>query len=338
MKVDEGSIANHTSLNHVLGDNHGGVKVFLLTYNSLVILLGMFGNSLVLVGSVKYNAIRMEENSVILLEHVAAADVMATLFQFVPMLATLAAERWVLGKFLCYCGILRYIPFCCEAMLIAIMSCHRVRVLACPLSYSTSPRLLKKVLLGVWIFYITSLPCLTGIIPTIKYEPSHLNCSPFDWENTEAISKYLRILRMISGIYLFLPAIITVVANIVILRLAYAGRSIRKSAPGGARSLKAVKTVALICWVYIISYVPSVVLFALPVAGVTEIPHYVNLLNMYILSFNLIANPLIYSFTNRRFALFAKLLFTGKVGRFARLKHNADIIITNNINSMMELK
>ena len=108
MKVDETSIANHTSLDHVLGENHTGVKVFLLTYNSLVILLGMVGNSLVLVGSVKYNAIRMEENSVILLEHVAAADVMATLFQFVPMMTTLAAERWVLGKFLCYCGIVGY--------------------------------------------------------------------------------------------------------------------------------------------------------------------------------------------------------------------------------------
>ena len=298
--------------------------MFLLTYNSLVILLGMVGNSLVLVGSVKYNAIRMEENSVILLEHVAAADVMATLFQFVPMMATLAAERWVLGKFLCYCGILRYIPFCCEAMLIAIMSCHRVRVLASPLSYSTNPCLLKKILCGVWIFYITSLLCLTGIKPTIKYEPSHLNCSPFDWENTDSISNYLRILRMVSGIYLFLPAIITVIANIIILRLAYAGRSVRNSTPGGAKSLKAVKTVALICWVYIVSYIPSVVLFALPVAGVTEIPHYVNLINMYTLSFNLIANPLIYSFTNKRFALFAKLFFTGHLGKFARLKHNTD--------------
>ena len=308
-------------------------KSFLLVYNSLVIISGLGGNALVLLGSLKYNAIRMGPNSVILIEHVAVADMLATFLQFIPMLVTLATERWLLGTFLCYCGILRYIPFCCEAMLIAIMSCHRVRVLASPLNSPMEPSRLKILLSGVWVFYVTTLIGLTGIKPTIKYEPSHLNCSPFDWDNIDNVSTYLRILRMISGLYLFLPAIITVIANIVILRLVYASSAIVDSATR-ERNFKAVKTISLICWVYIVSYIPSVVLFALPVAGVTNIPRYVNAMNMYILSFNLVANPLIYSFTNKRFALFAKLFLTGNVKDYGRLKHlntatNVNLVIRN---------
>ena len=328
MRVDEESILNHTTLDHVFGENHTAIKSFLLAYNGLVILLGLAGNALVILGSVRYNAIRMEKNSVILIENVAGADMLATFLQFIPMIVTLAAERWLLGEFLCYCGIFRYIPFCCEAMLIALMSIHRVQVLASPLKSPMSSARLKMLVTGLWIFNITTLTCLTGIKPTIRYEPSHLNCSPFDWENTGNVSTYLEMLRVISGMYLIIPALITVIANLIILRIVYARPTVSDSA-SRMRNYKAVKTVSLICWVYIISYIPSVVLFALPVAGVENIPHYVNTLNMYILSFNLIANPLIYSFTNKRFALFAKLFLTGNVTKFSHTDNALNSIPQN---------
>ena len=318
MPVDISSIQNNTSLDPVLGPDHTPIKFFLLLYNTVVILLGLGGNSLVLLGSTKYRAIQMDRNSVLLLEHIAAADLAATLLQYIPMLVTLAAERWLFGNFLCFCAVFRYIPFAAEAGLIAIMSCHRVRVLRDPLRGSLDHDVLKKVLVGVWVFYLVSVPCITGIRPVIKYTPSHLHCSSFDWENMEKVPSYLRIMRLVSGLYLALPTLLTIIANIFILRLVYSTRQSGSSSTTSKHSSKAVRTISLICWIFVASYIPTVVIFALPAVGMSNIPPWVNCMSMYAVSFNLIANPVIYSFTNRRFAEFAKYFFTCRVGQFGR--------------------
>lgn len=316
MLVDRASIQDHASLNHVLGDDHVTIKSVLLVYNILVLICGVIGNSLVLLGSVRYGAIRMEINSVIMLENIAAADILATILQFIPMLVTLVTERWVMGHFICYSSIFRYIPFCCEAMLIAIMSCHRLWLLAFPLKLSMDTLWLKVVVAGLWVFYTITILIVATLWggPVIRYEPSHLNCSPFDWQNLETVSAYQTFLRTLSGIYLFLPVIVTIVANIIILKLVYTSPTITVS--GRNRSLKAALTISVICWMYVLSYLPSVVLFALPVAGVSNIPPYVNVINMYSLSLNLISNPFIYSYSNARFALFLKSLLTCNLRKY----------------------
>ena len=311
--VDAASIANNTSLDPVLGTNHTVLKIFLLLYNGLVIVMGLGGNALVLVGSLKHHAIQMDQRSVILLENIAAADLLATVLQYVPMLVTLSAERWILGKFLCFCAVFRYIPFGVEAMLIAIMSCHRVRVLRSPLRRLLDPHLLKKVLVGVWLFYLITISCLTAIKPVIKYTPSALHCSSFEWDNMAAVPAYFRIMRLISGLYLFLPIVITVIANVLILCLVFSSSTLPRP-----KNSKVVRTVSIICWVFIASYIPTVVIFSLPAVGISEIPLWVNCVSMYAVSFNLIANPVIYSFTNKKFAMFARYFFTGRVKKFGR--------------------
>ena len=312
--VDGGSIANNTTLDAVLGSDHTALKILLLLYNLLVIVMGLGGNVLVLVGSLKYRAVQMDRNSVILLENIAVADLVATVLQYVPMGVTLAAERWLFGEFLCFCAVFRYIPFAAEVMLIAIMSCHRVRVLRSPLKGSLDADLLKRVLVGVWVFYLVSVPCITGIKPVIKYTPSHLHCSSFDWENMAVVPSYLRIMRLVSGLYLALPTLITIVCNVLILRLVFSAPDLTNN----NNNSKAVRTVSLICWIFVASYIPTVVIFALPAVGMSDIPHWVNCMSMYSVSLNLIANPVIYSFTNRRFAMFAKYFFTGRVKEFGR--------------------
>lgn len=271
---------------------------------------------MVLVGSLKYQAIQMDRCSVLLLENIALADLIATLLQYVPMLTTLAAERWVLGKFLCYCAVFRYIPFAAEAMLIAIMSCHRVRVLRNPLRGTPKTSTLKWALISVWVFYVVSVPCITGIKPVIKYTPSHLHCSSFDWENMEVVPSYLRAMRLISGLYLALPIIVTIIANVFILYLVHSSSS--------SSSSKAVQTISIICWIFITSYIPTIIIFALPALGIPNIPQWVNCGSMYAVSFNLVANPVIYSFRNTRFALFAKMVVRGRVKDFKREKNKME--------------
>ena len=72
-----------------------GYKVFLST-SSLI------GDTLILVGSLRYNAIKLHEIIVIFVQHMAVADLLLTLFGIVPGAISLAANDWILGDLLCY--------------------------------------------------------------------------------------------------------------------------------------------------------------------------------------------------------------------------------------------
>ena len=311
-QVDVASILNNTSLHPVLGQNNTPIKISLLLYNILVIVMGVGGNTLVLIGSRSYRAIQMDRRSVLLLEHIAVADLIATILQYIPMLVTLVTERWVFGEMMCFLAVFRYVPFVSECAFIAIMSCYRVNILRSPFIGISGSGTLKKVLASVWMFYLILIPCLSRIKPIIKYTPSALHCSSFDWENVTDVTFYLRIIRLISGLCLSVPILITMIANISILHFVITHPSLNNS------GYTTVKTISTVCWIFVASYLPTIFIFFLPVAGVTDIPQWVNCMSMYAVSFNLILNPVIYSLSNNKFAVFVKLFFTGRLKEFSR--------------------
>lgn len=97
--VDTDSITSSTNLTTLFGDNDYTVtKYCLIVMTVIILVIGVGGNLLVLLGSIKYKALKMDEVSVILLENLAVADLMMVLMFCVPILCTLVAEKWVLGK------------------------------------------------------------------------------------------------------------------------------------------------------------------------------------------------------------------------------------------------
>lgn len=89
------NILEHTSLTPV-------THVILLVYNILVVLVGILGNLVVLVASVGYRAIKLDNISLIFVHTLAVTDILLTVVMFLPMLVTLVFRRWVLGSGLCY--------------------------------------------------------------------------------------------------------------------------------------------------------------------------------------------------------------------------------------------
>ena len=196
------------------------------------------------------------------------------------------------------------------------MSCYRVTILRSPFTGISGSGTLKKVLASVWMFYLILIPCLSCIKPIIKYTPSALHCSSFDWENVADVTFYLRIIRLISGLCLSVPILITIIANISILHFVITHPSLNN------RGYKTVKTISTVCWIFVASYLPTIFIFSLPVVGVSHIPQWVNCMSMYAVSFNLILNPVIYSLSNNKFAVFVKLFFTGRLKDFSRRSSN----------------
>ena len=87
----------------------------IICYNVIVLIVGLIGNSLVLVGSIRYDAIHMDNVSIVLLRQLAATDIIMTLMIYLPMLITLISKDWSLGDGLCFfMGFFQYVPVFAE--------------------------------------------------------------------------------------------------------------------------------------------------------------------------------------------------------------------------------
>ena len=70
-------------------------------YNTLIILSSLFGDTLILLATIKYNAVKLHRIIVVMIQHLAVSDLLMSLFKILPMTVTLVTEKWVLGEFLC---------------------------------------------------------------------------------------------------------------------------------------------------------------------------------------------------------------------------------------------
>ena len=74
----------------------------LIGYRVFLCVSSLIGDSLILVGSLRYNAIKLHKILVIFVQHMAIADLLLTLFGIVPGAVSLAANDWILGDVMCY--------------------------------------------------------------------------------------------------------------------------------------------------------------------------------------------------------------------------------------------
>ena len=77
-------------------------RQILIGYRVLLAVSSLTGDSLILVGSLRYNAIKLHKIIVIFVQHMAVADLLFTVFGIVPGAVSLAANDWILGDVMCY--------------------------------------------------------------------------------------------------------------------------------------------------------------------------------------------------------------------------------------------
>ena len=72
-----------------------------MTLHIIVFILSLFGDSIILIGTIKYKAIKQHKVVVAVIQHLAALDILASVFYVLPKTVTLITDRWDLGAFLC---------------------------------------------------------------------------------------------------------------------------------------------------------------------------------------------------------------------------------------------
>ena len=76
----------------------------IISFNTLVALSSYIGDTAVIVGITKYNALKLHKVLVVIILHLSISDLLLTTFEVIPQIISLISQGWVLGDFICILG------------------------------------------------------------------------------------------------------------------------------------------------------------------------------------------------------------------------------------------
>ena len=300
------SARKHVNLTDI-GLSWSGVCV-LRIYSTLILIIGVFGNIVVLTGLFQTFINKIDTVSKVFLQNLFVTDGFYALVHFTPIATVLFINRWPFGPVLCNLQqILSTIFAINEIHIITILSCHRLWLLHRPLRTS---RIKRKKVARILVLIVFSHDVLLHIIyhmvPGVQvgFQPQVLSCVTL----SEYTSPWARVSMAIYNI--ILPIVLTTTVNSIslfqIIRVTGQKRG-RISKP----YTKATVTILAISLVFLVSYLPYFIKMFLH-----RIPYWYSLTSMYFLSISIILNPFLYAILDREFQIWLKdqvLLFILKI-------------------------
>ncbi|KAL5260645.1 hypothetical protein ACHWQZ_G010709 [Mnemiopsis leidyi] len=278
-------------------DWSAATRPLLILLTSIICLTGFLGNSIVLYGSLLYNALRLEKISRALVQSIALCDALASLLLYLPVLITLVAEQWVLGKAVCFVvAHSNYMLVLNEIWLVLVMSAYRIWVLKKPKGQRMS---VKSVWVVAGIQLALSVALLIySVSMKIPAEYRSISCDTNIYYDKEKYGGYLTI------VILIIPLLCIVLLNAVLLL------SVCLTNKKSNRSINTVRKptimLSLVTLIELVSLVPVVYMIMISHTDPTNLWLFQNIgwfriFAVYMVSLNVCSNPLIYLTTNNSF-------------------------------------
>ena len=136
----------------------------LILWSVLTAGISLLGNTILLVGTIKHNAIKLDNISLLLIKHLAISDICNTLLVVLPGIGTLCTRQALFGDNLTVCQILGYVQYVFPAfnsLVVCAMTINKLVILLKPTQTLTrSDRMGYWVVLAAWI---------SGLLPTLLY-------------------------------------------------------------------------------------------------------------------------------------------------------------------------
>ena len=266
--------------------------------------LSVIGNLIVITTSLKYDSLKMDKISSMLLEHLAAADIILAVVGCLPRYVTFTAKNWVLGKAACILTLyFRNVGGSSEILILASISLYRAVMLKNPfLLRSISTTKLKIAVSSIWFF--SQIPAIISYATSsvVYYEPKKLACTSSAYTETSSFS------LVVVGLVILLggPMICIIGSNISILAASIRYKYKRKAArmmncsTVDDSNMKAITTVSIVCLVFLFSWTPFVV--RVIAEGLKfALPSWFFVFQAHFLLLSVAFNPIIYTVTNRSF-------------------------------------
>ena len=245
------------SAEHVI--HNTGERYAWITYLFAVLLASLIGDSVILIASVKYKAIKLNKFIVVVMQHIAVCDIMAAVTYVLPTLISLIANKWVLGEVLAYIHVyLHFASVIASNILICFLVASKLLLLKFPLrSKSWTKKHAHLTCACVWMVAV--------LIPGLRlaFDKNGLVFSYIVYNIEYGIaSEYSQVDRIIvyiwSVIAIYIPTLIVIVSTIWILVYLLKSRKAAKQS-GGDKRWQGTATVVATAIVYIISIIPDVV-------------------------------------------------------------------------------
>ena len=100
-----------------LHDDSGERYIWIL-FNTLVLLSSLLGDTLILYGTTRHNAITLHRVVVVIIQHLAVCDIFLAVFRVFPTVVSLITDRWVFGTSLCYLN--DHVHWLCNPLVMAL--------------------------------------------------------------------------------------------------------------------------------------------------------------------------------------------------------------------------
>ena len=234
-------------------------RLLLVGYMSLLSISSLIGDTLILVGSVRFNAIKLHTVPVIFIRYIAVADLLVTLSGVLPAAVSLAANEWILGDVLCY---LNFFGRCSCALVIcqlfAALALSKMLIVKYPLrAIQCSGSAAHLVAGGMWAYsVIFPAVAIARDKGDVYFSYIVYNCDyDCSWGHVECEKLSTAIVVSVSAC-----VVVTVVSSVVLMVEA---RRVARRVPGGL-NWRGVVTVLLTVAVQIMITLP------LPIYYITQ--------------------------------------------------------------------
>jgi hypothetical protein len=271
---------------------------FLITaYTSFTLLAGFSGNLFVVVTSHLYQSIEVDSVTIVFIRNLAIADCLFVVNTVLPTLVSVLLRHWVFGEVLCdLTAHFNFLPVLVNVHLVLFLSLFKFLTCLFPIRMREIGAVHAKVI--TLISYLSSsieliLSIILGKAGMYKFEVYRcLSKIYISHPNLMAWSAALRF---------GMPLLLIILCNIWILVI------VRRRTAQRVQN-RALITVAAVSGLFVVSWTPKLVYVTATTITKRQVPWAVAF-SHYFPFINSVGNPIIYTFTNRRYGQFVKGLF-----------------------------
>ena len=285
-------------------------RLLLILWNLIVVLSSLIGDSIILIATIKYKAIKLHKLVVTVMQHMAVCDLIQTVFRVFPSSLAIIADHWVFGELLCH--VQENVSLACvpvTMLLTCALTTLKLVTVKYPLRARAWPtRLGHKICSSVWLLV---LGCYTPLLvvrliyirETIYFSYRDYSCS-YDLRSPSVPTPtWLTWYFVISFAMFSIFSYPTLIATSVLLLIVASKAASRH---GETLRWEGVTTVLLTVGVFFISYVPFSLWFVTDPWGVKYSSTSFRVI--YQLTYlNIISNFFVYALTVRSFRHFLKV-------------------------------
>ena len=277
-----------------------------------VVITSLIGDTIILIGTIKYKAIKQHKAIVATIQHMAIYDLLLCVLRVFPSGVAVIADRWVFGETFCHIEEnVKYLGNTMTMFLTAILTTLKLVIVKYPLKAGTWASRLGHILclIPLLISIGGSIPTLIVnmskyIKPTIHFTYEKYDCD-YQFPSPQHPAWFVRYNFVSGGVLMGITYPALVITSVLLLIVAKKVAAER----GDMLRWEGVTTVLLTVVVFFISSLPMTVVLATNHVGVIKYSYTVRRVVVAIQYINIMANFFIYSLTLRSFRKFLRERF-----------------------------